>query len=176
MRSEGWWSLKRCSAIQKKNLVPVLHRTNVVIHHRHGVPVRQETRYNLREIPTLTPVINTRAASVDSHNPYSRDGEGRKADRQDDPGGHWAGEELPLSQAWGDTGASDRRHDRRQRDRDRETGWGVGVANTKGNTLGWTSGGETKRAMPQLVCSAGPSTQQSKDFTEDQQPDVESVQ
>lgn len=69
---------------------------------------------------------------VDSHNPYSRDGEGRKADRQDDPGGHWAGEELPLSQAWGDTGASDRRQ------RDRETGRGVGDTNTKGNTLGWT--------------------------------------
>lgn len=80
--------------------------------------------------------FDSRAASVDSHNPYSRDGEGRKADRQDDPGGHWAGEELPLSHAWGDTGASDGGHDRRQRDR--ETGWGVGVTNTRGNTPGGT--------------------------------------
>lgn len=131
--SEGLW--RRCSVIQNKNLVPVLHRTNVVIHHSHGVPVRQETRHHL-QVPTLIPVTDTHAASVDSHNPYSRDGEGRKADRQDDPGGHWAGEELPLSQAWGDTGASGRRHDRRQRDR--ETGWGVGVTDTKGDTLGWT--------------------------------------
>lgn len=73
---------------------------------------------------------------MDLHNPYSCDGEGRKADRQNDPGGHWAGEELALSQAWVDLGTSDRRHDRRQGDR--ETGWGVGVNNTQGNTLGPT--------------------------------------
>lgn len=41
-----------------------------------------------------------------SHYPYSCDGEGRQADRQDDPGSHWAGSELALSQAWGERGAS----------------------------------------------------------------------
>lgn len=43
---------------------------------------------------------------ADSHYPYSCDGEGRQADRQDDPGSHWAGSELALSQAWGERGAS----------------------------------------------------------------------
>lgn len=89
----------------------------MVVHHSHGVPAGQETRHTA----ALTAPMVSGAASADSHNPYSRDGEGRKADRQDDPGGHWAGGELPLSHAWGDTGASDRRQDRRQRDR--ETGW-----------------------------------------------------
>lgn len=90
-----------------------------MVHHSHGVPAGQDTGQRA----ALTAGMDSAAASADSHNPYSRDGEGRKADRQDDPGGHWAGEELPLSQAWGggDTGASDRRHDRRQRDR--EAGW-----------------------------------------------------
>lgn len=32
--------------LSEKNLAPVLHRTNVVIHHSHGVPARQETRHN----------------------------------------------------------------------------------------------------------------------------------
>lgn len=54
---------------------PVLHRTHMVIHHSHGI-----------------------------HYPYSCDGEGRQADRQDDPGSHWAGSELALSQAWGERG------------------------------------------------------------------------
>lgn len=89
----------------------------MVVHHSHGVPAGQETRHTAAS----TAPAGSGAASADSHNPYSRDGEGRKADGQDDPGGHWAGEELPLSHAWGDTGASDRRQDRRQRDR--ETGW-----------------------------------------------------
>ena len=121
-------------------------------------------RVIISKIPTLTPVTNTRAASVDSHNPYSRDGEGRKADRQDDPGGHWAGEELPLSQAWGDAGASDRRQEAVGRG-DR---LGCGGHKHKGKHTGMDMRGQTKRAMPQLVCAAGPSTQQSKDLTEDQ--------
>lgn len=41
-----------------------------------------------------------------SHYPYSCDGEGSQADRQDDPGSHWAGSELALSQAWGEREAS----------------------------------------------------------------------
>lgn len=49
---------------------PVFHRTNMMVHHSHGVDY-----------------------------PYSSDGEGREADRQDDPGSHWAGSVLALSKA-----------------------------------------------------------------------------
>lgn len=52
---------------------PVFHRTNMVIHHSHGV-----------------------------NDPYPCDGEGRQADRQDDPGSHWAGSEQTVSGAWGE--------------------------------------------------------------------------
>lgn len=47
-----------------------------------------------------------------SHYPYSCDGEGREADRQDNPGSHWAGSELTLSKAWGERVSSvpERRH------------------------------------------------------------------
>jgi len=44
--------------------------------------------------------------SLHSHYPYSCDGEGRQADRQDDPGSHWAGSVLALFQAWGERRAS----------------------------------------------------------------------
>lgn len=168
------WSLWRSLAIHNRILVPVLHRTNVVVHHSHGVPARQEPRHNLQEIPNLLPVINTGAAPVDSHDPYSRDGEGRKADRQDDPGGHWAGEGLPLSQAWGKHRGF--RRETRQEAEGRGDGLGCGGHQHKGKHTGVDMRGETKRAMPQLVCSTGPATQQSKDLTEDQQPDLESVQ
>lgn len=50
---------------------PVFYRTNMVIHHGHGV-----------------------------NYPYPCDGEGRQADRQDDPGSHWAGSEQTVSGAW----------------------------------------------------------------------------
>lgn len=56
---------------------PVIYRTNMVIHHSHGI-----------------------------HYPYSCDGEDRQAEGQDIPGSHWAGSELALSQAWGERGAS----------------------------------------------------------------------
>lgn len=57
----------------------------------------------------------TQSSFSHSHYPYPCDGEGRQADRQDDPGSHWAGSELALSQAWGKRGASGRsvRHNRR---------------------------------------------------------------
>lgn len=48
---------------------------------------------------------HTRPRHCDSHYPYSCDGEGRQADRQDNPGSHWAGSEQPLSQAWGERAA-----------------------------------------------------------------------
>lgn len=44
--SEGR-ALQKEFILSERNLAPVLHRTNVVIHHSHGVPVRQETRHNL---------------------------------------------------------------------------------------------------------------------------------
>lgn len=87
---------------------PVLHRTNMVIHHSHGI-----------------------------HNPYSCDGEGRQADRQDDPGSHLAGSELALAQAWGERGASSRSCDTMEGDQVRGW-WGCGVTNTQGDTQGRT--------------------------------------
>lgn len=93
-----------------------------------------------------------------SHYPYSCDGEGRQADRQDDPGSHWAGSELALSQAWGEKrGASGRSGD--------TTGgirWGVGGgAGSLTHRETHRGGHERKKGgMAQLFCSTGPCNQQ----------------
>lgn len=74
---------------------------------------------------------------TNSHYPYSCYGEGRQADRQDDPGSHWAGSELALSQAWGERVASGWRGDTTGGDEVR-SGWGRRVTNTQENTQGGT--------------------------------------
>lgn len=68
--------------------------------------------------------------------PYSCDGEGRQADRQDDPGSHWAGSEQTLSQAWGERGGfgSERRHN--TRDQVGGVGEGVGLLTHRGTHRG----------------------------------------
>lgn len=50
-----------------------------------------------------------------SHYPYSRDGEGREADGQDNPGSHWAAGEGFASKAWGygGLGGAEREQDAR---------------------------------------------------------------
>lgn len=100
-----------------------------------------------------------------SHYPYSCDGEGRQADRQDDPGSHWAGSELALSQAWGEKrGASGRSGD--------TTGgirWGVG-GGAGSLTHRETHGGGHERkkgGMAQLFCSTGPCNQQQPERREE---------
>lgn len=74
-----------------------------------------------------------KACAHHSHYPYSCDGEGRQADRQDDPGSHWAGSELALSQAWVERADSGRSDDTVQGIR-----WGgvAGSVTHRGNTQG----------------------------------------
>lgn len=70
----GFGKTRAGQLLQATHIVgPVFHRTNMVIHHSHGV-----------------------------NDPYPCDGEGRQADRQDDPGSHWAGSEQTVSGAWGE--------------------------------------------------------------------------
>lgn len=88
-----------------------------------------------------------------SHYPYSCDGEGRQADRQDDPGSHWAGSELALSQAWGERGASGRSGNTRR-------GIRLGLSGDAGSLTHREThrgGHERKKGgMAQLFCSTGP--------------------
>lgn len=92
---------------------PVLHRTNVMVHHSHGIAAgknkhkstmiqthNHEFLMNISLSITLWYMLGRQ----DSHNPYPCDGEGREADRQDDPGSHWAGCVPALSKAWGKGG------------------------------------------------------------------------
>lgn len=77
----------------------------MVIHHGHGVPVGQHTLIQNDQRPDTH--SNAALQPLDSHDPYPCDGEGRQADRQNDPGSHRAGRDTALSRAWVETGASD---------------------------------------------------------------------
>lgn len=98
-----------CGSTPDASHSPVLHRTHVVVHHSHGVPVEPGAHHHLQHvlIPELVVYagINEGPCGRHSHNPYPCDGEGGQADGQDDPGGHWAGRGLALSGAWGEMGA-----------------------------------------------------------------------
>lgn len=98
-----------------------------------------------------------------SHYPYSSDGEGRQADRQDDPGSHWAGSELALSQAWGERGAASWSGDTTDGIR-----WGVGGGVGSLTQRETHRGGhERKRGgMAQLFSSTGPCNQQQPERRE----------
>lgn len=99
-----------CGSTPDASHSPVLHRTHVVIHHSHGVPVEQGAHHHLQHvlIPELVEItlgLKRGSCGGHSHDPYPCDGEGGQADGQDDPGGHWAGRGLALSRAWGEMGA-----------------------------------------------------------------------
>lgn len=77
--------------------------------------------------------------------PYSCDGEGRQADRQDDPGSHWAGSEQTVSGAWGEREGGLRAREATQQGVAHWVGRGSGgtaeeegggVTNTQGSTRG----------------------------------------
>ncbi|CAG5920370.1 unnamed protein product [Menidia menidia] len=77
----------RVSSSQSARNIPITHRRDFSWTVQLAAPVtllKGERRRRLR----------------DSHYPYPCDGEGRQADRQDDPGSHWAGSALALFQAW----------------------------------------------------------------------------